>query len=344
MILKNLLTLFTLFISISAFSTLEIACDSLKINDGPYIFIQDTILINKTIVNGEVITSNFPLNSKKINFETEKTVFKKVEKIAALSDIHGQYDLAIKILMNNEVINKNLEWSFGKGHLVIVGDIFDRGDKVTETLWFIYHLEQQAEKSGGKVHYLLGNHEYMVLHNDIRYLNEKYIISTQLLGLSFPEMYGKQTILGRWLRSKSTILKINDNLFVHGGISEEFISNGFNLEETNQLMRESIDREKKEMKIVPFYKKYYGTNGPIWYRGYFKDGFTEVELNSILKKLGVNQIIVGHTSQKEVMQLFNNKIFVVDSSIKNGEYGEILIIKKGEFTRKTMQGSKAPFQ
>ena len=170
------------------------------------------------------------------------------------------------------------------------------------------------------------------------------MISAQLLGLSFPEMFGEQTILGRWLRSKSTILKINDNLFVHGGISEKFISNGFNLEETNQLMRESIDREKKEMKIVPFYKKYYGTNGPIWYRGYFKDRFTEVELNRILKKLGVNQIIVGHTSQKEVMQLFNNKVFVVDSSIKNGKYGEILIIKKGEFTRKTMQGSKASFQ
>jgi len=30
--------------------------------------------------------------------------FKKIKKIAALSDIHGQYDLAIELLKNNKII------------------------------------------------------------------------------------------------------------------------------------------------------------------------------------------------------------------------------------------------
>ena len=342
---KTLATFILLLISITSFSkNNNQKIDSLAINDGPYIFIENTKLIEKNIINDEVITNDLPLNSIKTNFKPELSVYKGVNKIAALSDIHGQYNIAIEVLKNNKIINKKLNWSYGKGHLVIVGDIFDRGDKVTETLWFIYNLEQQAKKSGGKVHYLLGNHEYMVLHNDLRYLDEKYTKSSELLGISFVEMFGKNSVLGRWLRSKATIIKINDKLFVHGGISEKFIGDDFNLEETNRLMRESIDREKKEMKSGSFYKKYYGSKGPIWYRGYFKDSFTKKELKRILKKLNVNQIIVGHTSQKEVMQLFNKKIFVVDSSIKNGKYGEILIIKGDKFIRKTMQGCKVPFK
>ena len=96
------------------------------------------------------------------------STYKNVKKVAALSDIHGQFDLAVKLLVNNKIIDKKLNWRFGKGHLVIAGDIFDRGPKVHETLLLIYKLAQQAKKKGGRVHFLLGNHEYMVLHNDLR--------------------------------------------------------------------------------------------------------------------------------------------------------------------------------
>ena len=98
-------------------------------------------------------------------------------------------------------------------------------------LWFIYKLEAQAKNKGGRVHYLLGNHEYMILYNDLRYIHEKYKTSSTLLNLEYDELYSDKTIIGRWLRSKSTIVKINNNIFTHGGISEDFISYGdFNLE------------------------------------------------------------------------------------------------------------------
>ena len=154
-----------------------------------------------------------------------------MKKIAALSDIHGQYDLVIKLFKNNKIIDDNLNWSFGEGHLVITGDIFDRGDKVNEVLWLIYKLEAQAKNVGGRVHYLLGNHEYMILYNDLRYLHEKYKVTPLLLNLEYNELYSEKTIIGRWLRSKSTIIKINNILFTHGGISEDFISyRDFNIE------------------------------------------------------------------------------------------------------------------
>ncbi|RKE94961.1 metallophosphoesterase [Ichthyenterobacterium magnum] len=314
--------------------------DSLKINDGPYVFIKNEVLIEKSIVSGKVTKKFMPLTAYDIKFKAEASVYKDVEHIVALSDIHGQFDLAIEILKNNKVIDNNLNWSFGKGHFVIVGDVFDRGPKVTETLWFIYNLEKQAEKSGGKVHFLLGNHEYMVIHNDLRYIHDKYAKASQLLKTPYNELFNNETVLGRWLRSKATLIKINDNMFVHGGVSPDFLSETFNIDNTNQVMRESLDRDKKEMKAGPFYKRYYGKTGPIWYRGYFNDNLEESVIDDVLAKVDANHFVVGHCSQEQVLQLYNKKIFAVDSSIKNGVYGEVLFINLNAYSRGKKTGEQ----
>src|SRR4030042_1464802 len=81
-----------------------------------------------------------------------------VEKILVIWDIHGGYDSLVKLLINNSIIDIHLNWNWDKGHLVFLGDIFDRGDKVTEALWLIYKLDHQAMSQGGAVHLLYGNH------------------------------------------------------------------------------------------------------------------------------------------------------------------------------------------
>ena len=315
------------------------------ISDGPYIFIEKNKLIEKNIISSKVILKNLKASSYDTLYDAGKSSFNRVKKIAALSDIHGQYDLLIELLQNNKIIDKNLNWSFGKGHFVIVGDIFDRGDKVNEILWFIYELEMQAKNVGGRVHYLLGNHEYMVLYNDLRYIHEKYNIVSKLLNLEYDQLYGDNTIIGRWLRSKSTIVKINDILFTHGGISEDFISQeGFNINKINNTMRKSIPRLKelrnfrKNGQSKDLYNMYFGSNSLIWYRGYFEGVLIDTDISNILKLVDANHIVVGHTSNKKVVQLYDNKIIGVDSSIKKGKYGELLIIKNKRFFRRTLEG------
>lgn len=318
-----------------------------NLNDGPFVFIKQTELIKKKIVNGKIISESFPLNSYQTTFKPDKSVFTKVRKVAALSDIHGQYDLAVQLLKSNKIIDKKLNWKFGKGHLVIAGDIFDRGPKVHETLLLVYKLEQQAKRKGGKVHFLLGNHEYMVLHNDLRYIHKKYKIISNLLNVSYSTLYGKNTVLGRWLRSKSTIIKINDDYFVHGGISQSFIDktnfSSKNIHQINDTMRTSIDRSKDEMKSTDFYTTYYRSKGLIWYRGYFNDNLKDVEIDHILSQTNSKHIIVGHCSNEEVVQLFNYKIFGVDSSIKRGVNGELLLIKRKKYIRKSLKGKRKAF-
>jgi len=318
--------------------------DNTLINDGPYVFINPDKLDVKTIVNGKVTTESKDLDAFITQYSPGISVYKNVDTIVALSDIHGQHDLGLKILRNNRVIDSLNNWNLGKGHFVICGDIFDRGPKVTEFLWFIYHLEKQAEKAGGKVHFLLGNHEFMVLHNDRRYIHPKYKITEKLLDKTYAELFDTKTVLGRWIRSKATILKINDNLFMHGGISETFLKEKFDIEFINNEFRKAIDLAPKAMKGTPFHKRYLGSKGPVWYRGYFKNKLSKKQIDNILKKLAIKHVVVGHTSQKRVKQLYNHKIYAVDSSIKNGTYGEVLIIENGIYSRGTMNGERLEFK
>lgn len=348
---KYSIFLFLIVISVSSLLGQEVSTkkDSISnpfsaLNDGPYIFIESNKLIQKKIINGEILSKELKADTYDTIFVPDKHVFKDVKKIAVISDVHGQYDLVIELLKNNRIIDENLDWNFDQGHLVILGDVFDRGDKVNELLWLIYKLEQHARKVGGRVHYLLGNHEYMVLHNDLRYIHKKYRLTSRLLYLEYPKLYDNTTVLGRWLRSKHTIIKINNSIFVHAGVSKEILSDtDFQLDTINEIMRSSIDISKEELKATGFYKTYYGSNSLIWYRGYFEDNLTDKDISDILEELDSEHIVVGHSSYKEIVQLFDQKIVGVDSSIKLGTYGEMLFIKNNKYSRRTLTGQRKKF-
>ena len=76
---------------------------------------------------------------------------------------------------------------------------------------------------------------------------------------------------------------------------------------------------------------YYSTKGLVWYRGYFKKYNPDIKdsaISKILKLVDADHIVVGHSTQEKVVNLFNNKVFGVDSGLKNGEYGEVLIVEE----------------
>jgi len=185
-----------------------------------------------------------------------------VSKIAAISDIHGQIEIFKQLLINNGVIDKALNWRWDRGHLVITGDIFDRGDTVTEALWLVFKLEQQAKAAGGKVHYLLGNHEYMVLRGDDRYIHDKYQQTLALMSMDLKQLFNEYSTLGQWLRSKSTVIKINDYVLMHGGIHQGFLDLNLSLEHANAMFRQTYWSVKKDAQGAPFNEGTLWTHGP----------------------------------------------------------------------------------
>jgi len=262
-----------------------------------------------------------------------------------LSDIHGQYDLFINLLKAQRIIDDNENWNWEDGHLVINGDIFDRGPMVTETLWFLYKLEEQAVTAGGNVHVILGNHELMVLRGDLRYLHEKYEYICEKTGISYDKLFSKNSVLGTWLRTKPVTVKINDFIFVHAGFHPDFLKYGFDIEKLNDIFRNNIDNNTENIKSDEKLSFLFRGNGPVWYRGYFSESSSdELQIDAFLKDFDVEKIVVGHTSMEKISSFHMSKVIAVDSSMKYGENGEILLWEDDQLFRGTLSGEKLPLE
>ena len=273
-----------------------------------------------------------------------------VKQIMVIGDIHGGYDSLLVFLRSNGIIDPGLNWTWGKGHLVFLGDIFDRGHKVTEALWLIYRLEYQAAKAGGAVHLILGNHEIMVLNHEVSYVADKYLLMTDKLNMSYANLFSKQTILGQWLRSKNTILKINDYLFVHAGLSLDFIEVGFTLHDINNHVRFFLNYPNRESRGEVNRITIMGKNGPFWYRGYLEDNheykhLPEEELSKILSAFQASSIFIGHTNVKEITPLYQSRVYAMDVPFYSNEVNmQGITIENDVFYLVNSSGDRKEFQ
>ncbi len=255
----------------------------------------------------------------KTKYKPEKSFISGVNKMFVIGDVHGQYDTLCKFLINNQIIDKSLRWKFGQGHIVFLGDIFDRGEKVTETLWLIYRLEHEATLTGGGVHLILGNHEIMVLTDDKRSqlnISDKYYFIFRDLKLDYNKFYNNKTVLGRWLRSKNAMLKINDILFVHGGIDPGLLKYKVSIDSVNITIYRYLTDNQKHKEDSEFLSYLLSANGPFWYRGLiphqtYKD-LPEEDINRMLTSFNATAIMVGHTTLKHVTSYYSGKIFGLD--------------------------------
>jgi len=260
--------------------------------------------------------SQLPAFSFKIfSYAAEPTFYDKPEKMLVLSDVEGNFEDFTKILRVAGVINKKYEWTYGPNHLLINGDLFDRGTDVMAVLWLCYKLDNESRKHGGKVHITLGNHDEMNMKGDIRYVDSKYLILDSILGVEHKNMFNENTEIGRWLRTKNSIIIIDSSLFVHGGISIDLIGKNLQPEQINQLVRANLGKEKSQMEEIPQFL--FGSFGPFWYRGLivFHEKFKPISpenLNEVLRYFGVKRIIVGHSIVREIIGLHGGKVIPVD--------------------------------
>lgn len=263
--------------------------------------------------------------------------YEQPEKLLVMSDPHGKFEYFVSTLKANGVIDKQYNWSYGKNHLMIIGDVFDRGNDVLPIFWLIYKLEQEAQEAGGHVSFLLGNHEPMVLANDLRYVKEKYTAIAEHLNMNYADLFGTDTELGRWLATRNTIEVIGRDLFVHAGLGEAFLKQDLSIPQVNEAMSRALFMNKQQRKeLSPLTEFLYGNEGPIWYRGMVRNDekYFPLEvpvLNEILNHYQVNRIIVGHTIFPDVISFYNGKVIAVNvDNQKNFEkvLGRGILIKE----------------
>lgn len=358
----------------------------LMLHDGPYVIYEKDAVAVYSVNNAAIQVTTHATGKKippfqvqtdlynkyfsvtlKANMQAEPAEFGKPEKLLALSDIEGNFDALRKILQSNGVIDEHFNWTFGKGHVVFNGDMFDRGEQVTECLWLIYSLEEKAKAAGGYVHYILGNHEIMNLSGNHKYVRSKYAGFAAKTGRTYAELFNGNTELGCWLRTKNIMEKIGDLLFVHAGISPEMNKLPLSIVKINEIARPYYDKDKDSSNrfsddavlSVIFDEKH--DVSPYWYRSYYlkNDSLKHInektleqvmiykagmkQIDETLKKYQVNHIVTGHTLIEPEYKLtvhYNGKVINTDTRHASG-ISEALLVEGKSYYRVNEKGNRS---
>lgn len=318
-------------------------------------------VLNLTVSVANKYNDNFEVRYKPESYSPSKSIYSADSRIIALSDIEGNFNALSSFLIANQVIDSTYNWKFGKGHLVLLGDIMDRGKNVTQCLWLIYKLEQQAAKQGGKVHFILGNHEAMNLNGNLKYVEDKYKAFIQLysdnsnLAKAYMDFWNNKFVLGEWFQSENVIEKINNTLFVHGGISPELLEKKLSLKKINyiasQFLSKDLHGKKKADQLEHLIM---GRKGPLWYRGLafdylpvdYQNYFNKIDQETLSKALtfyGVNQIVIGHTVVESITTGYDGRVIYIDVNHGQKKYSKKtkgILINDGSFYRIDAQGNK----
>jgi hypothetical protein len=155
-------------------------------------------------------------------------------------------------------------------------------------------------------------------------------------------------IYGKWILQQNAVIKINNIIFVHGGISERFSK--WELNKINNRLRKELEDLRRAamhdtLPRIPDYQRQivYEPDGPYWYRGFATNDQNDFKENvdRILNNLKAEYMVIAHTPRvvktKEDMQLFQGRIWIIDTGISElyrkqmGGCLSALIIDKGKF-------------
>lgn len=195
------------------------------------------------------------------------------EDAVVVADIHGAYSEFTGLLRELKLIDNANNWSGGNKLLISLGDLVDRGPDSRKVIELLTNLQSQAKKAGGSVEVVLGNHEILVMTGDYRYTSKEEFASFSDLetpqdrallkqhfeamqqaglfkGAEFDAIFPKgfmglyraylpDGVMGKWLRQQSgAMIKLNDALLVHGGVSRETAQQG--IEAVNNAVEKAL--------------------------------------------------------------------------------------------------------
>lgn len=263
----------------------------------------------------------------------DPTVVAGVDSLFVVGDVHGQFDRLVALLENAGLVDPGLRWTGGRSHLVLLGDLFDRGPDVTRTLWLLYRLEEEAEAAGGRVHVVLGNHEIMALSGDHRYVHPGEMLLSAYHGLPYHALFDPGgSVLGRWLAGKPALLKVDRVLLAHGGVSAAW------LDHTVSSFDDSLAARFREGELeAPLFQ---GEESVLWHRGYVTGDTPGAELDRVLEHFDADLHVVANTPVETIREGYGGRLVAVDLVEPATEM--LLLVREGEGYRRYRHRREGP--
>ncbi|MBU8870733.1 MAG: metallophosphoesterase [Gemmatimonadales bacterium] len=261
-----------------------------------------------------------------------------VQRIVAIGDLHGDLQATRSALRLGGAIDEQDRWIGGDLVVVQTGDQLDRGDHEKAIFDLLSRLTHEAAAAGGAFHVLNGNHELMNARLDLRYVTEGGFADFQefaaeseadsLLQSFPPEQRGRVAAFrpgGPYalvLAKQNLFVIIGKNVFVHGGITPPHLE--FGLEKLNDQVRSWLSGRGNCPEII------HTGQSPTWERSFSDD--VEADdcelLARVLKELGVDRMVVGHTVQEAgITPLCEGKVWCIDTGMSAHYGGSVQVLE-----------------
>jgi hypothetical protein len=286
-----------------------------------------------------------------------------VARIVAVGDVHGDFGQFVTVLRQAGVVDDKNHWTAGRTHLVQVGDVLDRGPDSRKVMDLLMDLERESERAGGRVHALIGNHEAMNILGDLRYTSAgeyeafRTANSEKLRDGAFARMadstrkddpeyrkqwdaehplgwvehglaFGPNGRYGGWIRRHDAVVKIDDYLFLHGGIGPKYADRS--LADLNSAVRQALGPDAPAGPTAAD-----DPEGPLWFRGLAlgDEAAMASTVDQVLTHFGVSHIVIGHTvTGGTVMTRNGGKVIMIDVGMTAVYHGPpaSLVIENGK--------------
>ena len=274
------------------------------------------------------------------------------QRVVAIGDVHGDLDAFVGILQRTRLIDPTRRWSGANSILVQTGDFLDHGPQARAVMDLLMSLQNAAPRQGGRVIVLMGNHEAMNIYGDLRDVSSSDYASfaddrpntrkpkadpSRPAGFAERcEAFSADGRYGKWLRSLPAIARINDSIFLHGGIDPDLAPESVEklndaiaseikafdtyreflagkkiaqpcdtLDQTAAAARAALDKAKgKDAELLKAFLSYgswlsMNDSGPLGFRGYaqWTDEAGAPQIQRLAGAFGAARFVVGHTPQ-----------------------------------------------
>ncbi len=275
----------------------------------------------------------FTTLSNHVTSAQEQYQFTTDDPVYVIGDIDGASQEFSDTLLKLKMIDKQGNWTGGKAQIVSLGDLSGDSDWDTKSLDLFIQLQHQAESAGGRFHILLGDREFNLIISQLA--NEPDALANQYT---------------QWLTGLPFVIKINDQVFAHGGLSIKLGS--FDIKVLNILLKNELIEylenwnalliNNQHLRNLPVKQRFavvkkleqsefknailaleeqllFSNDNPAIYRGnaichpYFETD----NLSTILDKWSTTRLWTGHSTSSEhnILNRLDNKLLIMNHSM-----------------------------
>jgi len=283
------------------------------------------------------------------------------QRLLCIGDVHGDLSALKEFLEVAQVYDRTSQhWTGGNAIVVQCGDVLDRGTEELACLELLANLSRQAERQGGKLIVLYGNHEALNAIGLFQYAYEGG-------NVEYEQKIGAGGILANVLMKQMKVaVQVGKTVCVHAGLtkdhlddfggiagmnqqarkwmessSEEFDNSASSYQTVDNIVQSADKRARESTELMPAcLGGGIGAPSPVWMRDYSmpadlppKNHLAQQMINDVLNALECDRMVIGHTPQRHINAALEGKAWRIDVGASRGVASgtpEVLEIVGGE--------------